>query len=213
VGATAALRIGNACSARSVSVARPENRSLLPARRVAPTRQHRGSPHHQDVGVVERGEPGQPFNHTTGAGHVEAATGCYDDCINVKRNTFLLLISEIFGGVGGQAVRFLTRLSHTAREKSDTVYYDHAGREVVPFYLYHSRAVSRAAAVGHGEVLRVVVADARARATRAADDERRRRIGGGGGDALSPASPASPPTPRVLPLAAPPPPSLRRPLS
>jgi hypothetical protein len=143
----------------------------------------------KNVGLVERGVPGRPFNHTTGAGHVAAVTGCYDDCINVKRNTFLLLISEVFGGVGGQAVRLLTRLAHAARTASDRVYYDHAGREV-PFFLYHSRAVSRAAAVGHGEVLRIVIADARTRATRAADDERRHRVGGGGGAALSP-SPAA----------------------
>ena len=39
------------------------------------------------------------FDHTTGAGHVDAHKGLYDDCINVKGNTLLLLISEIFGGV------------------------------------------------------------------------------------------------------------------
>ena len=68
-----------------------------------------------NFGVQERGVPGEPFNHATGAGHVKAHAGLYDDAVNVKGNTVLLLISEIFGGVNGTSLRFLTRLAHTAK--------------------------------------------------------------------------------------------------
>ena len=70
-----------------------------------------------------------------------------------------------YGGVNGRAIRWLTRLAHRSRECSDAAYFDRAGR-VVSFFHHHACAISRAAAVGHGEVLLKVAADARNRATR-----------------------------------------------
>ena len=84
----------------------------------------------------------------------------------------LLLISEVFGGVNGRAVRFLTRLAHRARESSDAVYFDRAGRNV-SYYTHHARAISRAAAVGHGEVLLQLIAATRTRAAAAREAQRR----------------------------------------
>ena len=105
-----------------------------------------------NFGVQERGVPGEPFNHATGAGHVKAHAGLYDDAVNVKGNTVLLLISEIFGGVNGTSLRFLARLAHLMRGDSDEPHFDRAGK-VVPFFVYHARAISSAAALGHGKVL------------------------------------------------------------
>ena len=119
-----------------------------------------------NYGLSERGVgDARSFDHTTGAGHVDAHKGLYDECINVKGNTLLLLISEVFGGVNGRGIRLLTRLAHMARSATDTVYLDRAGREV-PFFVYHARALSRAAAVGHGRVLQKHAAGVRARAAR-----------------------------------------------
>ena len=109
-----------------------------------------------------------PFNHVTGVGHVDAHVGLYDDCIR-RKNTFLLLISEIFGGVNGRAVRFLTRLAHMAQSHSDDVYFDRAGREV-PYFLHHASALSSAAAVGHGRVIQRHVADLRTRSAHLTPD-------------------------------------------
>ena len=105
------------------------------------------------LGVAQRGTPADDaFDHSTGAGYVKAHAGQYDDAINVKGNTVLLLISEIFGGVNGTSLRFLTRLAHLAKGADDAPRYDRAGR-VVPYFVHHARAISRAAALGHGHVL------------------------------------------------------------
>ena len=100
----------------------------------------------KNCGVAERDAGSTvPFNHVTGVGHVDAHVGLYDDCIR-RKNTFFLLISEVFGGVNGRAVRFLTRLAHMAQSHSDDIYFDRAGREV-SYFLHHARALSSAAAV------------------------------------------------------------------
>ena len=119
-----------------------------------------------NYGLAARGIGTSPFNHATGAGCVKAHQGDYHDCIHVKHNTLLLLISEIFGGVNGRAARFLTRLAHSSCTASDAVYYDRAGR-IVSFHQHHATAISSAAALGHGDVLLSVVDDVNARAVRA----------------------------------------------
>ena len=116
-----------------------------------------------NYGLAERGVGTGTFDHRTGAGHVHEHIGEYHDCIHTKRNTFLLLISEIFGGVSGRGVRALTRFAHQAARQSDTVHLDNAGR-VVAYYHYHACAVSGAAAFGHGEVLLTAARNASARA-------------------------------------------------
>ena len=75
----------------------------------------------------------------------------------------MLLISEIFGGVNGVAVRFLTRLAHKAGTCCDEVYLDRRGC-VVPFFVYHASAISRAAAIGHAKVIAKHVAEMNYRA-------------------------------------------------
>ena len=78
--------------------------------------------------------------------------------------TVLLLISESTGGVNGRAIRFLTRLAHAARTLSDEVYLDRGGR-VIPFFVYHSRAISRGAVLGHAEMVEKYALDMSHRAT------------------------------------------------
>ena len=105
------------------------------------------------LGVAQRGHPGERhFDHETGAGFVKEHKGDYDDAINAKGNTVLLLISEVFGGVNGTSLRFLTRLAHAMKGVGDCPHFDRAGRRV-PYFVFHAQAISRAAAVGHGGVL------------------------------------------------------------
>ena len=73
----------------------------------------------------------------------------------------LLLISEIFGSVNGQAKRFLTRLAHMAKKTEAETYFDASGRPV-SFFNYHARATSSAAVLGHGSVLLKLAATVRA---------------------------------------------------
>ena len=49
-----------------------------------------------------------------------------------------------------------------AQSHSDDIYFDRAGREV-SYFLHHARAISSAAAVGHGRVLLRHIADLRTR--------------------------------------------------
>ena len=101
-----------------------------------------------NYGLAERGiGSSEAFSHRTGAGHVAPHDGLYHDCIHVKRNTLLLLISETFGGVNGRGIRYLTRLSHMARTTSDEIYLDRAGR-VISFFTHFACALSSAAAIG-----------------------------------------------------------------
>jgi hypothetical protein len=52
-----------------------------------------------NFGLAERGIGSTAvFNRATGAGRVSAETGLYSDAVGVKRNTVLLLLSEITGG-------------------------------------------------------------------------------------------------------------------
>ena len=157
-----------------------------------------------NYGLAERGVgTTESFDHATGAGHVSAVKGLYHDCIHVKGNTLLLLISEIFGGVNGRAIRWLTRLAHRSRECSDAAYFDRAGR-VVSFFHHHACAISRAAAVGHGEVLLRVAADARHRAVRVQAEAldrllaEARRVG----SVVGYAEPAPLPSPALVPALA-----------
>ena len=89
----------------------------------------------------------------------------YHDAIHVKGNTFLLLISEVFGGVNGRSIRFLTRLAHSARSASDSVHFDRAGRPV-SFFSHYACALSSAAAVGHGRVIQKHAEGLRSQAAR-----------------------------------------------
>ena len=91
--------------------------------------------------------------------------GAYHDCIHVKGNTLLLLVSEVYGGVNGRSIRFLTRLAHKSRECSDVAYHDRAGHGV-SFFHHHACALSRAAVMGHWEVMRLMIEDMNRRAGR-----------------------------------------------
>ena len=120
----------------------------------------------KNFGLAERGVGStEVFDHSSGAGHVAAVKGLYHDCIHTKGNKLLLLISEVSGGVNGVALRFLTRLAHRARSCCEEAYLDRAGR-ITPFFVHHARAISRAAAVGHGRVLLKLMEDTRGRAIR-----------------------------------------------
>jgi hypothetical protein len=137
------------------------------------------------LGLAQRGLASEPkFNHRTGVGYVPELEGDYHDAIHVKGNTVLLLISEVFGGVNGTSLRFLNRLAHLMKGETDAPHFDRAGN-VVPFFLHHARAISRAAAVGHGTVL---LKHAHALARRA----HRLRAGSGAEPAMRPPPPRVP---------------------
>ena len=70
--------------------------------------------------------------------------GDYSDGL-AKGNTILLLISEIFGGVNGTSLHFLTRLAHKFKGCKDIIYCSRGGREVS--FLHYARAISTAAAI------------------------------------------------------------------
>ena len=104
------------------------------------------------LGVKQRGLPSERVHdHTSGIGYVAPHDGHYSDGL-AKGNTILLLISEVFGGVNGTSLRFLTRLAHRFKSCKDVKYYDRGGREV-SFFLHYARAISTAAAIGHARVL------------------------------------------------------------
>ena len=104
------------------------------------------------LGVKQRGLPSERVHdHTSGIGYVAPHDGDYSDGL-AKGNTILLLISEVFGGVNGTSLRFLTRLAHKFKGCNDVKYYDRGGREV-SFFLHYARAISTAAAIGHARVL------------------------------------------------------------
>ena len=159
-----------------------------------------------NYGLAERGVgSAEVFNHLTGAGHVAEYKGAYHDCVHVKGNTMLLLISEIYGGVNGRGVRLLTRLAHSARTCSEDVYFDRAGR-VVSFWVHHSREISRAAVLGHGIVLERVVDDVNARAARARAEVHDRARAAAAATGVT-VVPATAPAAAVLPVAVAPAPS------
>ena len=83
---------------------------------------------------------------------ISGQSACCREHGNRRTHTYTLLISEIFGGVNGTSLRFLTRLAHAMKGVTDAPHFDRSGKQV-PFFVFHARAISRAAAVGHGEVL------------------------------------------------------------
>ena len=118
--------------------------------------------------------------------------GKYYDCIHEKGNTLLLLISEVFGGVNGRALRYLTRLAHAARSNSDAVHLDRAGR-IVSFFSHYAAALSSAAAVGHARVIQHHAADVRVQAARVRAESSALAVAAAAvvGATLSPVSPMS----------------------
>ena len=64
------------------------------------------------IGVHKRGRPADgPFDHATGTGWVKERKGYYHDAITNKKNTVVLLLAEIFGGVTPTVVKLLRRLA------------------------------------------------------------------------------------------------------
>ena len=83
------------------------------------------------------------FDHETGVGHVAAHDGDYHDALHAKGNTLLLLISEVFGGVGEAALQYLRKLAGKAGADGgvDKTVYDVRGRWRLSFFEHHARKV------------------------------------------------------------------------
>ena len=69
-----------------------------------------------NVGVRARGAEGdERWNPATGSGRVGYKQGVYDDAIRVKRNTFVLFLVNLFGGLAPGAVRHMYTLTERRR--------------------------------------------------------------------------------------------------
>ena len=114
-------------------------------KRLATARQGTGSTHafgnteerliRSNVGVSARGTEGDDrWDPATGTGRVRAHQGDYDDAIRVKRNTFVLFLVNLFGGLAPGAVRHMYTLAQRARSLDRTLYPDRGATKYLPYW-------------------------------------------------------------------------------
>ena len=65
-------------------------------------------------GFAEHGVHGEQWDYATGRGYVAEHRGEYHYCTHVLKHTLLLLVSETFGGVSQDALRYLRTLAAKA---------------------------------------------------------------------------------------------------
>ena len=89
----------------------------------------------RNVGVVERGAEGDArWDPATGSGRVARHQGVYDDAIRVKRNTFVLFLVNLFGGLARDAVKHVYTLAARARRLDRTPYPARGATKYVPYW-------------------------------------------------------------------------------
>ena len=83
-------------------------------------------------GFAEHGVHGEQWDCTTGRGYVAEHHGEYHHCIHVLKHTLLLLISETFGGINHEALRYLRTLAVKAGKAGcpDRTKYDTRARKL-----------------------------------------------------------------------------------
>ena len=88
-----------------------------------------------NVGVPARGAEGGPrWDPATGTGRVVAHQGVYDDAIRVKRNTFVLFLVNLFGGLAPGATRHMYTLAERARRLDRTQYPPRGATKYLPYW-------------------------------------------------------------------------------
>ena len=88
-----------------------------------------------NVGVPARGAEGDArWDPATGTGRVRAHQGDYDDAIRVKRNTFVLFLVNLFGGLAPGAVRHMYTLAQRARRLDRTPYPARGATKYLPYW-------------------------------------------------------------------------------
>ena len=102
-----------------------------------------------NMGCKQRGFRGQrAFDHTTGQGYVKSQRGHYHDGIFTKRNKFILLLHETFGGgFSPPAVAKINRLARKAQRSGvdRTAYPPHSR---LSFVSHHAERISIASVKG-----------------------------------------------------------------
>ena len=88
-----------------------------------------------NVGVVARGAEGdQRWDPASGTGRVAYHKGVYDDAIRVKRNTFVLFLVNLFGGLAPGATRHMYVLAERARRLDRTQYPLRGASKYLPYW-------------------------------------------------------------------------------
>ena len=70
----------------------------------------------------------------TGTGRVAYKKGVYDDAISVKRNTFVLFLVNLFGGLSPSATRHMYTLAGRARRLDRTQYPPRGATKYLPYW-------------------------------------------------------------------------------
>ena len=74
------------------------------------------------LGVPERSDAqGRAWDHATGIGAVTANKGDYHDAIHVKRNTVVLFLVSLFGGLAPHALAHVCALSRRSIDRTEYV--------------------------------------------------------------------------------------------
>ena len=121
-------------------------------------------------GCKARGTSHQgPFDHTTGAGWVQASKGHYHDAIVNKQNTVLALIGDGFGGVTVFSRHVLIGLAKKAKDGRDGTKYG-ALDVSRSFMEFHAGAISTAVVKAEACMLERGAAALEARLVRASQD-------------------------------------------
>ena len=119
-------------------------------------------------GFAEHGVHGEQWDYSTGRGYVAERRGEYHHCMHVLKHTLLLLVSETFGGISQEALRYLRALAAKAGKAGcpDRTKYDGRARKL-SFFEHYARRLSAAAIIGDAHVSHKIEEELRQRLARA----------------------------------------------
>ena len=119
-------------------------------------------------GFAEHGVRGELWDYATGRGYVAEHRGEYHYCTHVLKHTLLLLVSETFGGLSQDALRYLRALDAKAGKAGcpDRTKYDGRARKLT-FFEHYARRLSAAAIIGDAHVSHKIEEELRQRLARA----------------------------------------------
>ena len=81
-----------------------------------------------------------PRDSAAGVGAVAAKQGAYDDAIRTKRNTLILTLMNLFGGMAPGAVKRLRELAARSAYVDRTQYESWAAPSFIPYWAQHLSA-------------------------------------------------------------------------
>ena len=113
----------------------------------------------ENFGVKQNGnESMKDFDHSTGKGYIKGRKGCYDDGINVKKNSLLLAVVEVNGGCCPQLVASVYRGQYLSKTKGrDRTRYSMHKRAPKKFAAHHLTQISVAAVKLNAEHMNAVI--------------------------------------------------------